>query len=207
MLSNSTLTPTDLNPPRSRVINTWSKKNWNRLERCVYVSAEGKKCGCVSIKGTGYCRWHIPEDLKPKPQSIELPPSTIDEKNFSSENDDLSFEIKFLKMNLHRLINNSPKKITPEDLRIQIQLIEQIRKLVQSLSIIESQSKMYNLVSKIISSIITRVVEIVHKHITDDNVKRIIAEDLMRLSEDENENSDLKMLLKQINPKQGGRRK
>ena len=107
-----------------------------------------------------------------------------------------------MKAYLQKLISSTPinKKINPSDLRIQLQLIEQIRKLVHSLSIIESQSKIYNVVMKIINSLVTRVVELINKHSTDDNLKSILSSELMDLSKNENEIMDLKLLLKQVKP-------
>ena len=101
---------------------------------------------------------------------------------------------------MRKVINQSPKKLEISDLKIQMQLIEQIRKLVHSLSFIENQSRVYNLVKKIIDTIISKVVEIINKHVIDDNIKINLSKDLMDLNNDDNDN-DLKSLLKQINPK------
>ena len=104
---------------------------------------------------------------------------------------------------LQRLITSTPKdKIpTPSTLRTQIQIIEQIRKLIFSLSDMKSQEKVYSLVTKIISTIINKIVDVINNNIQDVNVKSNIVNEINLLAKNENENNDLNILLKQINPK------
>jgi len=108
-----------------------------------------------------------------------------------------------LKNYLQRLITSTPKdKIpTPSTLRTQIQIIEQIRKLIFSLSDMKSQEKVYSLVTKIISTIINKIVDVINNNIQDVNVKSNIVNEINLLAKNENENNDLNILLKQINPK------
>ena len=175
-------------------------------ERCEYITSKGEKCKCVAIKGTKYCRWHKPKDIITPIENISTPSPSLENNNLqntSDENDDLNFEIKLLKQYLLKLINDTPsrKTLDPKYLRLQLQLIEQIRKLVHSLSTIESQSKIYNVVLKIINSLIEKIVEVINKHTTDENLKNILSSELMALSKNENENNDLRILMKQLSPK------
>ena len=164
---------------------------YGRQLKCDFIMSNGKKCKAIRKVNSPYCHHHT-KDISPTP-------SNPIQSNI--HNDDLSFEIVLLKKYLRTLIKQSPKEIDPKFLRLQLQLIEQIRKLVHSLSIIKSQSKVYITVTKIINSIVNKVVEVINKHSIDETLKEIISNELLELSRDRDENNDLNQLLKTINPK------
>lgn len=156
------------------------------------------KCKCVRKKENNYCYHHQPKDNTLPPKEIKI---SSKQSDTIINDDSLSYEINLLRNYLNNLVSNSPKKITRENLRLQITLIEQIRKLVFSLSNNNYQTKLYDTTIKIINIIISKVVEIINKHVSDDFLKEIISKELINLNLDESENKDLNKLLKEIKPK------
>ena len=178
----------------------YNKNLYSKQIKCEYISPSQKKCNCIANKNSKYCHHHITKEEKLKLlNSIPLQSNSTKENN---QDEDFNFEINLLKRYLRSLVNSNPKKINSSDLRIQLQLIEQIRKLVHSLSIIQSQSKIQNLVMKIINSILTQVVSLINKHSNDENLKNILGNELIGIGNSlENGSSDLNSLLKQLQPK------
>ena len=166
------------------------------MPKCEYTNSEGKKCNSVKSKHSKYCHHHEPKTLINPTPSIPTPFS-------ENSNENLNFEIELLRKYLSQLVKDSPKKLDPSTLKIQFQLIEQIRKLVHSLSTINSQTKVYSTVTKIIQSIIGKVVDVVNKHVNDENIKEILANELMAIANSSDANEDLNKLLKTINPNKG----
>lgn len=171
------------------------KHLYENAKKCSHVMSNGKKCKSVAKTGFDYCFNHLSEDIKSTIKTPSIPSQS------NTTNEDLNFEITLLRKYLTQLVKSNPKgELDPKNLRIQFQLIEQIRKLVHSLSTMNSNQKLYSTVTKIINSIVMRVVEVINKHSIETSTKEIIANELMEIANNRNEDDDLNKLLKAINP-------
>lgn len=190
----------------------WSKDLYNKLEKCEFIYKDGTRCKCVKMQQSKFCRHHLSTEERQivesrkrmfaeKKKMLSVVPDGEVEDN---KDDDLNFEIRLLKNYLHQLISSTPKKkmLDPNTLRLQLAMIEQIRKLVHSLSAIETQGRIYSTVTKIINSIVDKVVELINKHTTDDNLKALLSSELLNLSNLDSTDKDLSVLLRQLNPRQ-----
>ena len=172
---------------------------YGMMSKCSYISPTQKKCKSIANKNSQFCHHHIPKSEK------QITPTPSQPINNPSVVGNLGFEIKLLRKYLNSLVSTNPKKMEPKDFRIQLQVIEQIRKLVHSLSTIENQNKIFSTVHKIINAFVIKVGEIISKHIIDENIKNNLVSELMELGNLDNENSDLNILLKKLNPKSKGK--
>lgn len=192
---------------KSTVISTkkgYRNRNMYKASRkCQYLISTGKKCMAVALKTSPYCRAHIfiYKSVREKNQSIVNQPdkSSLQSTDHQKENLELNDEIALLKNYLHRIVKTSNKKIIePSEIRLQLALIEQIRRLIESLNRIEVQSKVYFIVNKIISSVVKKISVIINKYITDAPTKEVIISELMSIAKIEENEGDLRGLLKLV---------
>ena len=176
------------------------KEFYQNNKKCKFILSNGEKCKSVVKNPYEYCRHHIPKDL------LEQNKKYNDENkiNFSpveNKKENFSYEIQILKNYLKYLVPSNPKnkKLDPKELKLQIQIIEQIRKLIHSLSTIENQNKIYKDVNKIIFLVVSRIVEVLNKHLTEPSLKQIVIDELNEITSNE-DSTELSSLINKFNP-------
>ena len=143
----------------------------------------------MAIKNTTRCRWH-----SISPRSIKK------EKYTLHEGEDFNFEINLLKKYLNSLMSHSPKKLNPKEIKLQISLIEQIRKLVSSLSDTSYRDKINSTSIKFINVMIDKIVGVINKHVIEKSLKNVLSKEIRDLKFDD-DHKDINLLLKTLTSK------
>lgn len=187
--------------------------DYHKQAHCQFIKASGQPCGCIALKSNLFCRHHS-RDYTPPSTSIQvkLPKryiidnttqDNLYERNLNSDNIYcLKDEIAILQTHLQSLLSSHcqlSKMVivtqNPRDklncikqfnrgLNTQLLLIDRLEKLIKMTKDLEFKEKGTNELNLILKTVLAKVVYVINRNIQDIEIKRLIAEELYRISKD-----------------------
>jgi len=175
-------------------LSEFQKKFYYMQRHCKGTKKDGTPCKNIAIVCSDYCRFHskipslkhLKEKLEQCPERYNIPSTFLRylyRKNLQDKNIlNLHDELAYLQSVMQELINQTAdQNITPEKLAIQLQVIEYLRRLTETIKRIELQDKYFEKAQQTVAIVLQKIVVIIDKFITDKSTKQLIAQELYKI--------------------------
>jgi hypothetical protein len=173
--------------------------------KCNATTKEGKKCKAIALEGCDYCRQHatVAPLQKLKAQADRPAPGynyiDLDNREFRKEYENffnsntligVRDEIALLKAYLSMMLKypSYNKGCIPlQELQVQTEVIKTIRGLCLAAKKMEIQDKYFGKANDSIKQVVTQMVLIIDKFVTDGHLKSVLANEIFKLGKREDQ--------------------
>ena len=173
--------------------------------KCNATTKEGKKCKAIALEGCDYCRQHatVAPLQKLKAQADRPAPGynyiDLDNREFRKEYENffnsntligVRDEIALLKAYLSMMLKypSYNKGCIPlQELQVQTEVIKTIRGLCLAAKKMEIQDKYFGKANDSIKQVVTQIVLIIDKYVTDKMLKAVLANEIFKLGKKEDQ--------------------
>jgi len=172
--------------------------------KCNATTKEGKKCKAIALEGCDYCRQHatVAPLQKLKAQADRPAPGynyiDLDTREFRKEYEKffnshtligVRYELALLKAYLSMMLKYPSYKgcIPLEELQAQTEVIKTIRGLCLAAKKMEIQDKYFGKANDSIKQVVTQMVLIIDKVVTDSRLKAVLANEIFKLGKKEDQ--------------------
>jgi len=206
-MSEQSLCATACDKPKKE-LPTRSKAHMQALyastRKCNATTKEGKKCKAIALESCDYCRQHatVAPLQKLKAQAHRPAPGysyiDLDNREFRKEYErffnsstllGVRDELALLKAYLSMMLKYPSYKgcIPLEDLQVQTEVIKTIRGLCLAAKKMEIQDKYFGKANDSIKKVVTQMVLIIDKFVTDSKLKAVLANEFFKLGKKEDQ--------------------